>query len=510
MITDLQSPSTKARDARLPPPIGGFVSSAPMMVMKPTTAVTMENFYPFPDRIQMRDGFTEHVTGFAEIPHRLWVYSKGDGTQKLFATADDGVFDVTSAGALGAAVATITEGRTSAANISTGAAHYLVVVNGVDDLQRYDGSTWTSVATLGSTATNTLNRVEVYRQRLFFAEADSLNLHYLPVNSISGTAVSYPLGAIFRRGGYIIALGTWTLDGGIGPEDQLAVATSEGEVAVFSGNDPSNPASWGLRGVYFIGKPLGEQPLFKYGGDLLFLSENGLYPLSKAVQSTALDRVPSVTENIRQFFNDAARDFRANEGWQVFAIPDIPLLLVNIPAEPLRKQVVMHAQTGVWSTLTGWNAYSFARVGSDVYFSTSTTVEKLGEASDNGASITATLIQAYTEMGYPGAKQVVLIKPFFVSQGAFEYTIGVTNDFKALAQSTDINHSELSGAALWGSAIWGTAVWGGADTPIQEWLTIPDDFSVYKALYLQIASNSASVQYIGSRAKFLPGGDSLD
>jgi hypothetical protein len=262
--------------------------------------------------------------------------------------------------------------------------------------------------------------------------------------------------------------------------------------------------------VYFIGKPLGERPLSKYGGDLLFLSENGLYPLSSAVQSSSIDRSRSVTENIRQYFNDNARDYVGFEGWQVFAMPDIPLLLVNIPSEPNRTQVIMHAQTGAWGTLFGWNAYSFARVGSSVYFSVADAVYKVGGVSDNGANITSTFIQSHTDFGYPLAKQVTDIKPFFITEGNFTYTMGVTNDFNEIASTTSIAKTDLAASSLWGSAIWGTAVWGGTETNVQGWETIPDTFSVFKAFYLQISGQISSVQYLGAQLQYQPGAYPFD
>lgn len=499
-----------SRIARLPPPIGGFTTSQAFMQMKPLNAVMLQNFYPYPDRLQQREGYSEHVTDFTDTPYRLWNYSTGAGVDKLFATTDAGVYDVTSAGAMPSPAIALTNGKTSAVNISTGAAFYFISVNGTDDLVKYDGSTWSSVATFGTQATDELSYVEVYRQRLFFAIKNTLSLSYLPINSISGTATTYPLGAIFRQGGSIIALGTWTLDGGNGPEDQLAVVSSKGEIAVFAGSDPGNAASWGLRGVYFIGKPLGERPLSKYGGDLLFLSENGLYPLSSAVQSSSIDRSRSVTENIRQYFNDSARDYVGFEGWQVFAMPDIPLLLVNIPSEPNRTQVIMHAQTGAWGTLFGWNAYSFARVGSSVYFSVADAVYKVGGVSDNGANITSTFIQSHTDFGYPLAKQVTDIKPFFITEGNFTYTMGVTNDFNEIASTTSIAKTDLAASSLWGSAIWGTAVWGGTETNVQGWETIPDTFSVFKAFYLQISGQISSVQYLGAQLQYQPGAYPFD
>lgn len=505
MIFLKDQPASGARPATVPPPVGGFTTAAPLMAMKPSNAVLLENFYPFPEKLQMRSGYVEHTSGFSSPALRLIPYAPGSASEKLFAATAAGVYDITTAGALGSAAVALTNGEISSALISTGANYYLILVNGTDTLKRYDGTSWTSVALFGALDTSTLSCVEVYRQRLYFAQTGSLIIHYLPVNSISGTPVEYDLGAIFRQGGYIVSMATWTIDGGVGPEDQLVIVTSKGEIAVFAGNDPSNIAAWGLRGVYYIGKPLGTQPLFKYGGDLLFLSENGLYPLSTALQSTAIERVRAVSENIRQYLNDAAQNFRSSEGWQVMALPEVPLLLVNIPASPRRKQVVMHAQTGAWSTLVGWDAYSFARLRTEIYFSTAASVMRLTGTSDAGSNITATMIQGYSTLGSALAKQVTAVRPVFVTGGNFQYSLGVINDFGTLNTSSLQTVSDQTPGALWGTGLWGSAIWGGTSSVLQRWATIPNTFSVYKALYLQIVSNETSVEYLGSQVQYLQG-----
>lgn len=506
----LSSPTagkTTNRPFSLPAAIGGLNAYTSIMAMPPTDAVLLENFFPFPDRLETRSGYVNHIEATASTAYRLFNYSSGAGTETLFAATDTGVYDVTTAGAsLPAYTVPLTNGKVSTAVLSTGANHYLMIVNGTDTLRKFDGSTWSTVATLGATSTAIFSYVEVYRQRLFFAEKNSLNLWYLPINSISGTPVSYALGAIFRRGGYIVALATWTLDSGYGPEDQLAVCTSTGEIAVLSGADPSSASSWSLRGVYYIGKPLGANPLYKYGGDVLFLSENGLYPLSQAVQSAAIERTKSVTDKIRQLFNDAANEFSGNEGWQVIAQPNVPFLLVNVPASPVRQQFVMHAQTGAWAKFTGWDAFSFARVGTSLYFSTAGSIKRVTGVSDAGANITATLTQAFSKVGSPRTKQVVEVKPYLVSDGGFSYSIGVVSDFGTLQEASNISKTFLGSSSLWGSAIWGSAIWGGTTETISEWQTVPDVFSTHKALYLQVVGNTASVSFYGLDGLCLDGG----
>lgn len=498
--------------ANLPAPVGGLNAYTALMSMPKTDAVLLNNFLPLPSGLDIREGFIDHVTGFVNTPYRMWVYSNGAGAESLWATTDAGIYNATAAGAVPAVSMALTTGKTSSTLIATGANTYMVVVNGTDTLKLYDGAVWTSVATFnaGAYSTAQLSFVETYRQRLYFAQRNSLILTYLAVNTfpaLGSTLVTYDLGALFRQGGYIVSLGTWTIDGGTGPEDQLAIASSKGEVAVFSGSDPSSASTWSLRGIYYIGKPLGANCLFKYGGDLLFLSENGLYPLSQAIQSASIERTRSVTDKVRQVFNNAAQNYAINEGWQVIAQPNLPLLMVNIPSTPQRQQLVMHAQTGAWATFTGLDAYCFARVGSQLYFATSTTVMRITGVNDNGANITATLIQAYSRLGISRTKQVVEVKPYFATSGNFTFTLGVLSDFNSLVQGSTIQISSLGSLPLWGSAIWGSAVWAGSTTNIQDWRGVADGFSSHKALYLQVVSNSGTVSYYGADLLALPGGN---
>lgn len=54
-----------------------------------------------------------------------------------------------------------------------------------------------------------------------------------------------------------MAAETWTLDSGEGLDDYLVVTTSEGQVGVFRGTDPTSVATWGLVGVWNLGEPIG-------------------------------------------------------------------------------------------------------------------------------------------------------------------------------------------------------------------------------------------------------------
>lgn len=509
-----RQPSAPQKNGMLsyPPPISGYDPSSAFMEMKPQTAVILENFFPRANGIETRDGFVNHATGIPVQPHRLHVYSAPTGGEALFTTTDQGCYDVTSAGAVGAAAFVLTNGKTISTAINTGVTNYLTMVNGVDDLHRYDGSAWATVPTFGTAPvrnTHDYSYVELYRQRLFFAVRSSTQIEYLPSNSIAGQQVNYDLGALFRLGGFIIALAVWTIDGGVGPEDNLCVITNKGEVAVFAGNDPT---TWSLRGVYFVGRPLGLTPGFKYGGDILWLTETGIVPMSSVIQTASLDRTATVTTTIRQNTVDNAQQFFSNEGWQIISDPIKPFLLMNIPSTPLRKQAVMNSQTGAWCTYVGWNAIHFARKNGELYFIDSTgtagtwKINRVTGFADAGTNITATMLQAYSTFGYSGEKKIEEVRPYFNAATPFQYNAGVSNDFLDAAEYTQQQVGSGISAGVWGLGVWGTSVWTGTSLVANDWITVPDAYGNWKALYIQTVSRLSKVQYIGSDILMKRGG----
>lgn len=488
----------------LPAPVAGLDATSPLMQMASKKAVLLENWFPRPDALETRPGCIEHVTDLPDPPKRFHTYNLANGGQSLFVSTDSGLYDVTTAGVAGATVMALAEGDVISTLIATGAGHYMLFVNGVDTLKQYDGTTWSSVATLGAIPTTDYDYVTVYRQRVFLVRKNSLEIDYLAANSISGAPTNYPFGAVFKQGGKIVAAETWTIDGGNGPEDNLAIMSSTGHIAVFAGADPT---TWSYKGTYFIGRPLGKTPLQQYGGDLLCLTETGIIPLSTAVQSTSIDRSRAFTQDIRPIFNAAASLFSANHGWEILVDPLTPMVLINIPSTPVRKQAVMHSQTGAWTFYSGWDSQCFGKAGPVVYYATATTIFRVGGISDDGANIVATFSQAYNRFGMSANKCAKLVRAYLTTTGSFEYTMGFSSNFQNVRELTYLSRGPDAFAYLWGTAIFGEALWSGATEAAQDWQTVPDEYTLWKSFQLQVITNNGKVDYSGVDMLLTPGGN---
>ena len=85
------------------PPIKGWNARDDITNMKPGDAVTMVNFIPGDGRVEVRLGKTEHVTGLGSPIQTLMEYRSPDAAPELFGATTDSIYEVTAAGAVGAA-----------------------------------------------------------------------------------------------------------------------------------------------------------------------------------------------------------------------------------------------------------------------------------------------------------------------------------------------------------------------------------------------------------------------
>jgi len=110
-------------------------------------------------------------------------------------------------------------------------------------------------------------------------------------------------------------------------------------------------------------------------------------------------------------------------------------------------------------------------------------------------------------MGYPRKKHAKLIRPYLTANGTFSYTLGVASDFTPDLPSGTSIASGAGGASLWGSGIWGTSLWSGSFSTTNDWRSVPDIYSTWKSLYLQVVSNTVQTSYLGADVRARPGSD---
>jgi hypothetical protein len=366
--------TSPARPKTIPAPVGGWDTRAAIAEMPEKNAVIMDNWFPGTDRVTLRRGSANHVTGMSGNVETLFEYAPLTGSGSLFAANGGNIYDVTSAGTVGAAVATgKTNDRWQQLQIGTAGGQFLFAVNGADAPINYNGSAWaTTPAITGPTATN-LIWCNLHQRRLWIGEKDSLQAWYLPVNSIGGAATAFSLAGVAKLGGYIMAMGTWTRDAGDGPDDVAVFITSEGEAIIYQGTDPSTAANWALTGVFRIGKPIGRRCIIKGGGDLIIITQDGFVnAASILVTDRAEAERVALSSQINKAVNDAVRSYGGLFGWQPIIYPLGTMLMVNVPqSATVAHQYVFNTLTGAPCRFKGMNALCWGLLNDGLYFGTS-------------------------------------------------------------------------------------------------------------------------------------------
>jgi DNA-binding protein YbaB len=404
----------------------------------------------------------------------LW---QGPANSKMFAAAGGAFWDVTTAGAgTFSRTAGGLSNRWQWCNHTTSAGAFLFLVNGSDAPLHYNGTTWTAPSITGITPADIVHVVS-HKKRLWFTIKDTTKAAYLGTEAVAGAATEFQFGGLFSRGGYLLACATWTRDGGAGADDLFVALSSRGQAAVYQGTDPSSANTWELVGVFDIPTPVGRRCFTRFGGDLLLITVEGLFPLSQllAVDQSQVDRV-AISDRISNAFNTAAIDYSSNFGWECCVYPKGTRLLVNIPTaeDDTAKQYVMNTLTGAWCEFEGWDAITFAVFNDNLYFSGP---EGDVYRADTGRAdvdnpISATGQTAYSVLGTAQVKRFSMMRPLITATGSNRPSLGVSLDFVETSAMSALSASSAASDASWDSGVWDTAVWGGADVEISDWVNV--------------------------------------
>jgi hypothetical protein len=507
-----RAPSTqRSQTVSVAAPIGGWNARDALGAMEPLDAVTLTNFWPGTNSVILRNGYTKYATGITGTVETLFAYSSGT-SNKLFAAAVGSIYDVTNGGVIGAAdVTSLTNAKFQYINITTPAASYLMAVNGADKLRTYDGSAWHKDgdgAPYNITGVNTANcsNITLFKNRVWLVENGSLKAWYLPVNSIGGAAVALDMTSIFQLGGYIMAAMTWTLDAGYGMDDYLVFITSNGEVMVWRLTDPTTPTGILMTGLWKIGAPVGRRCWIKYGGDLLIITQDGVVPMSGALQSSRLDPRVSITNKIQYAVSQAVSSYGQNFGWSLLYYSKENQLIMNVPiATGQEQQYVMNTITKSWCNFTGWNASCWEIWQDDPYFGGNGYVGLAWQGTtDDISNIDGFAIQSFQNYGSATQKQCKMIRYHLLSNGSPAISGNVNVDYDLANENASLSFSPLA-YSTWDNGSWDLAYWGSGLSPIAEWQGATGIGYTF-APTLNSASQGIELQWVATDLVFEAGG----
>ncbi len=505
----------RAVPATIPAPVAGLDTQSPLAAMPETSAIILDNWIPRASYVEMRRGFRPFATGL-DGPVETLISWRGPTSVKLFAAANAKLYDITAGGAVGSpAVTGLTNARWNYVNVTTGGGSFVVAVNGAATPRSYNGSTWATLTITGSGLDPALLvDVVAHHHRLFFIERDTMRLWFLAPGAIQGAAGLFELGEVFSQGGSLLAIGTWSSDAGTSLASRLVLVTTQGEVAVFEGIDPSDAALWSLVGVYRIPMPIGRRCLVKNGSDLGILTGGGLLPLSQVL---TLDRAVqgrvAFTQNIANTFQQRAASFGSLNGWHVLSWPRGQLVIVNVPrvTNGEAEQLVMDTVTGAWARWTGMPAICWAAHNERLFFGDGggRVLEAGVGWADDAAPITADVQTAFTYLGRRGQlKQFGLLRPLLRATQTLRPSVELLVDFENRIPAS-VPTTVIDQASLWDVAQWDTALWSSDLNVRRDWTGcggIGSAASVRLRMTTFGESDDAAIQLVGFDLAYMAGG----
>lgn len=470
--------------ATFPSPTRGWNARDPLSGMKPGDAIFLDNYLPTTANVQLRKGSRPTATGMGagKVVETLAEFTSG-GTDEMFAWAGGKVFDVSAEGAVGAPVVAgpllSNRWQTVLFDASVGNER-LVCVDGLDDMLQYDGTTWhvinTASAPIAITNVDTKDLIYTWtwKNRLFFIEKNTMNAWCLDVDVFGGAAHKIPLGGLFKDGGYLVAGGNWTRDGGDGMNNLCVFMTNKGEIAVYAGSDPTDATKWSLIGVYKIGAPVGQRPIIKSGADLAIICLDGIVGLSTVI---SLDRAASnsvaLSDRIRGAFAEATALYKNNFGWQAVSYPAGSQVFFNVPIAEgqTQYQFILNAVTGAWCRFKGLNANCWCLYKERMYFGNNNGEVWIADDgdSDNNVEIEGLIKTAFIyHNGNALKKEYKQAKPIFFSDVSLPFGIALAVDFDDSVLAPSTSGGVSSGSSFWDTSTWDVDPWA-TIVPIKSW-----------------------------------------
>jgi hypothetical protein len=463
---------------QFPAPVRGWIANENLAMAQAGGAYVMDNWFPTQTGCRVSGGSFKFATIGSDPVETLFSYRSG-GTRKFFASDINNVFEITTPAdpevPPTADITGQTSGYYSAVPFSTSGGDFLYILNGDDDPQLYDGSTWDAINGSSSPAITNVTSADlsqgwVYRDRLFFVEKDTMNVWYPAVGTLGGALSNITLQGIYKLGGSVLFGATWSLDAGDGVDDKCVIVSTEGEIAVFEGGNPSGTtaAEWNLVGVYRSAPPLGKNAWLQIGGDLLILTEEGIVPMSAIIaKDPAALSMSAVTRAIEPpWKREASR--RRSRPWEFLKWSEFNMGIVNVPRFGDGDDAitfVVNLETGAWARYTGWDTRCLGLFQERAYFGTNDGTIFLCEVggSDDGGLYECVLVAQFDHFGMPGVhKTVNQGRATYLAASPFNPQLSVSVNYQ-VSLPTPPNSVPNYSVDVWDTALWDVGVWDASE-----------------------------------------------
>lgn len=461
----------------VPAPVGGLNLRDPISMMAPTDALVLDNMIPRQTGAEVRKGYKLHVDDVGYPVKSVFSYTApANVDNKIFCAANGNIYDVTTDPATVVVTGTgSTDDVWWTTQFTTPADTFLLAVSPGAGYYTYSTASGWVLRTPGGLPTTTLRTVSVWKQRVFFTAEEDAHLWYMnQVNTVTGACSGFHMGSILRNGGYLSSAINWTLDAGVGIDDHLVVVGTQGDVAVWTGTDPSSANTFALRGSWYIGPvPTKGRYFTPAGGDVMILSTLGLQQMSKLVNGQFIAADPGPAAKIQSVLNPLVAQYLTSTSWDVFVAPGSNVLVIKPPptTSNVYQQFAMNLTTGSWCTFSGMDMNCAAVLDGTMYYGTENgeifkglygnrdNVAIDGSGGDLVEAEVQTAFQSFKSAG--NLKRFQMARPIFISSVAPSVKLRINTQYE-FANVDGSPSFVTDDTAVWDTSVWNNAVWGGS------------------------------------------------
>lgn len=529
--------------AIFPAPTKGLNATSPLTAQDPLTATILNNWWVRRYGNELRGGYKRWTTNIGGIGteadvNTLMAYRPSPGSSaydnKLFACAsDEKIYDVTDRSdeaTTPAAVLTASgqdqPGEFSYVNFTNSAASYLCACSGGYGYVTYDAAGgWVSrtagITGAGAAYAADFDYVTSWKNRLWFVRNNTTQAFYLDVNAITGNSALFDFGPLFKHGGAIAGITSWTVDSGDGVDDKFVIISTSGDVLIYEGTDPASADTFSLAGTWYLGiVPEGRRFFSKQGGDVGIVTERGVEYLSKLMSARGLVDPQSVNDTPAYRYGEVVgADVKATRGqryWQILPHIAEQSVIISTPRNNgvSSKQYIFSMLGTAWSTFSKIPMVCMEQLDGELYFGmlggkvgqafTANTDDELSDDTA-GASVIGDIQTAYvTDPDNPVAlKRPQLIMPMFQSASAPAIRAQVNTEWATRGTAGTPSFTGDQGD-LWDAGVWDTAIWSDADAAFFAWLGA-DGLGSYCSLRMSVIALPGTI-FTSWKLIYIPGG----
>jgi hypothetical protein len=352
----------------------------------------------------------------------------------------------------------------------------------------------------------------MFKNRLFFVQKDSLKCWYLGTNSIGGAANVIDFSGVARWGGKLVAITTIPTSAGDSLDDYFCAITSEGELLVYQGTDPTSVSTFALVGVYRVGRPIangsaidGSRFFVKFGSEVVAITVDGLTTLQSALKNDVVAQSTTMSKNIVNSVTRDAALHKDNFGWQIVLAPKNNKILINVPiGNGDYYQHVMNTITGAWCRFTGLNTTCFAYFNDHLWAVIGNAVYKIDEENTSDTiSFHAKTAYNYFQ-DFSSNKMFHMARPLIRSTDAMSMTMNVDYDFLNVSQYGDVNVS-AGNSSLFDSALFDVSLFTSDTLYFNDWISI-NGMGFCASFELSGSATGKSFEWYNWAITYEPGG----